>query len=155
MYKDFSPDRIQFYDAVPLEEYGKFYTMLDISLCYIEKNTFNQCKSPIKSIEGMYYKNIVLSTNYGGYTDLNSAMPQNIKHKYNFIDSEFINQWIEALEYSVNNYNEMFSYAEKQSDFVKDYYDINKHIHERVEFYNEIIEKHEEKEMFRINRVAE
>ncbi len=150
LYKDFDKNRIQFFDAVPLEEYGKFYTMLDISLCYVEKNTFNQCKSPIKAIEGMYYKNIVHSINFGGYNDLYQAMPKEIIHKYNFIDSEFANSWKEALEYSVTNYSEMLEYANKHSEFVKEYYNINKNCYKRVEFYNEIIEKHEEREMQKI-----
>lgn len=153
LYKDFDKDRIQFFDAVPLEEYGKFYSMLDISLCYVEKNTFNQCKSPIKAIESMFYKNITISINFGGYNDLYQVLPNEIKHKYNFIDSEFTKSWQEALEYWVNNYQEGLKYAELQSEFVKHYYNINEHIEKHVEFYNEIIEKHEEREMARINKM--
>jgi len=153
LYKDFDSNRIQFFDALPLEEYAKFYAMLDISLCYIEKNTFNQCKSPIKAIEGMYYKNITISTNFGGYNDLYQALPKDIVHKYNFVESEFTNSWKEAVEYWINNYQEGLQYAEKQSEFVKHYYNINETIHRDVEFFNEIIEKHEEKEVFRINEL--
>ncbi len=153
LYKDFDQTRIQFFDAVNLEEYAKFYAMLDISLCYIEKNTFNQCKSPIKAIEGMYYNNIVISTNFGGYNDLFKVLPEDAKHRHHFIDSEFTNPWKEALEFWVNNFQLGLEYAKKQSEFVKHYYNINENIVKRIEFYNEIIEKHEEKEMFTINQL--
>lgn len=153
LFKDFAPDRIQFFDALPLEVYGKFYAMLDISFCFIEKNTFNACKSEIKTVESMYYKNITLSTKYGGYKDMYELMPKDIVHKYNFIDSEFTKPWSEALEYCVMHYDEMFKYAEMQSAWVKNFYNINLHISDRVEFYNHIIEQQQETEVNRISKL--
>lgn len=153
LFSDFSPDRITVLDAVELEQYGKFYSMIDISLCFIEKNTFNQCKSEIKAVESMAYKCITMATNFGGYNDMYKLMPDNIKHKFNFIDSENTQSWIEALEYWVNNYDEGMKYAQMQHDWVKHFYDINENIHLRVDFYNRIIEENCDKEVNRIARI--
>ena len=44
LYNDLDPERLEVFDALPLEEYGKFYSLFDISYAYIEMhNSFNSC----------------------------------------------------------------------------------------------------------------
>ena len=153
LFAEFDQNRVQFLDAVNLENYGKFYTMLDISLCFVEKNTFTQCKSEIKAVESMFYENITISTNWGGYSDMKNLMSFDIKHKNHFVDHEQSKYWVESLEYWMNNLSEGKKYAKLQSEWVKDFYNINKHIDDRVNFYEEIMEKNLDKEMTRINDI--
>jgi len=153
LFKDFDQSRIEFHDAVSLETYAKFYREIDISLCYIEHLTFNQCKSEIKAVESVFYENILVCMNYGGYNDMYNMMPESIRHRNNFVNTEVSEHWKEALEYWVNNYEEGRKYAKLQSEWVKDVYDINKHIDERVKFYNDTLESWEEKEMNRIKNI--
>ena len=42
LFADIDPNRMKIFDALPLEEYGKFYALYDISMAYIEHNTFAQ-----------------------------------------------------------------------------------------------------------------
>ena len=53
--EDLDPGRIKIFDALPLETYGKFYSLFDINLSYIEHNAFASCKSEIKVVEGLRY----------------------------------------------------------------------------------------------------
>ena len=70
LFSDFSPDRIKFYDAKPLEKYAEFYTWLDLSLAYVEHNTFNACKSEIKVVEPAFFGVPSIFSNWGGYEDM-------------------------------------------------------------------------------------
>ena len=44
LYSDLDPNRLKIFDALPLEEYAKFYALFDISLAYVEHNAFASCK---------------------------------------------------------------------------------------------------------------
>lgn len=44
LYSDLDQERLTLEDAVGLEEYGKFYSWMDIGISYIEHNGFNACK---------------------------------------------------------------------------------------------------------------
>jgi len=155
LFKDFDQNRIEFNDAVSLEAYGKFYKDLDISLCFVEHNTFNQSKSEIKVIESMKYCNIPIFSNYGGYNDMYLSMPQDLKNdcKLLAIDSENINKWKESLDFVLSNLYIYKGIAQRCRNWVEEEYDINKKIHEKVEFYNTLIENHIEKEIIKIQNI--
>lgn len=153
MYSDIDPARIKIFDALPLEQYAKFYTLFDISLCYIEHNAFSSCKSEIKLIESLHYGNITLFSDYGGYQDFWKIVPKEVKMENTAIGVMSPGPWIKAAEYWIkeimeNKHHEKINALKQFSD---DHYDINKNIYDRLQYYMEKTEEHEENQ---INSVA-
>lgn len=155
MYGDFEPSRIEFHDATDLESYGRFYKDLDIGLAYIENLTFNQCKSEIKAVEYMKYGAVPIWMNIGGYKDMHDAMPANLKSEMRPLALETENpmKWQAALEDVVSNIDKWRKVGAACKLWVEGEYDINKQVHDRVDFYNQIIEDHLEKETNRIQGI--
>ena len=155
LYSDFDPARIEFHNAIELENYGSFYKDLDIGLAYIENLTFNQCKSEIKVVEYMKYGVIPLWMNIGGYKDMSDAMPAELKTATRPLALETENpiRWKDALEDAVVHIEKWRKVAQDCKRWVEDQYDINKQSHDRVDFYTQIIEEHLEKEVNRIQGI--
>lgn len=155
LYKDFDQSRIEFLDAVSLEEYGKFYKDLDLGLAFVEKNTFNACKSEIKAVEYMKYGVIPIYSKWGGYDDMyKNLMPEHLKDKTKHlaIETENPEAWKQVLEKVLDNFENHKQIAQELKTWVEDAYDINKQIHKRVEFYNRIIEEFNEKQVHQMAR---
>ncbi len=153
LYSDIDPNRIKIFDALGLEEYSKFYCLFDISLAYIEHNAFNSCKSEIKVVESIHYNCIPVFSEFGGYHDFWRNVPQQIKRNNCAISLTSPRHWSEAIGYWVENINQ-----ENTRNFVRqlkthsdDSYDLNKNVEQRLLFYLEEIEKHEENQ---INQIA-
>ncbi len=137
-----SDDRIELLDAVGLENYGEFFTMFDISLAYIEDNTFNQSKSEIKFVESMFYKCIPLASNVGSYHELfYDILPEELRNKNILALSNYEAEWVRKLEYWIENIDteETKSYIDKLSNWTKEFYHIDNYIHERVELYERLL----------------
>jgi hypothetical protein len=152
----FDPNRLTFNDATSLEEYGKFYTDIDIGLGYLENLTFNQCKSEIKVVEYMKYGVVPIWMNIGGYKDMfQNIMSDKERNlcKDLAIETENPNRWKEVLEKVVLDYANYKKVAFELKKFVEDKYDINKQVHDRVDFYTHLIEEHLEKETNRIQNI--
>jgi glycosyltransferase involved in cell wall biosynthesis len=137
LYKEFNPERIEFYDAVGLEEYGKFYKDLDIGLAFVEKNTFNACKSEIKAVEYMKYGAVPIYSRWGGYADMyeNVMDPKlQLETKEFAIETENPSTWQQTLEKVLLNFDEYKNKANELQKWVEHIYEINRHIDDRVEF---------------------
>jgi len=139
LFSDFTEDRIKFYDAKPLEAYAEFYSWLDISLAYVEHNIFNACKSEIKVIEPGYFGVPSVYTKWGGYEDMWNNMPSELQHKHTAMSQEFAKPWVEAISYWVENPKKRIEYGQKFQKWVKEEYDVNNKIDERVKFYDELL----------------
>ena len=139
LFSDFAADRIKFYPAKPLEAYAEFYTWLDISLAYVEHNTFNACKSEIKVVEPGYFGVVSVYNCWGGYEDMWNNMPQELQHKHTAMKHEYAKPWIEAISYWIEHPEERITYGKKFSKWVKQEYSVNQKIDERVEFYDELL----------------
>ena len=155
LFKEFDKNRIQILDAVSLEKYGEFYSKIDIGLSYVEHNVFNACKSEIKSVEYMKYGAVSIYSKYGGYKDMYDALPTDLKEKTHLlaIDTENPTVWKSVLETVVINYDTHREIADEMKKYVEEKYDINKHIDERVSFYNDVIEKNVDKEVNKISKI--
>jgi glycosyltransferase involved in cell wall biosynthesis len=156
LFKDFDQSRVEFYDAVELEKYGKFYKDLDIGLAYLENNTFNQCKSEIKVVEYMKAGAVPLWTNIGGYRDMFEMMPTELKIKCQELAMEYEipEKWQKALENIIVNLDKYKETALECKKWVEEKYDINNHIDDKVEIYTNIIEQHLERETNRIQNIV-
>lgn len=162
LFGDFAPDRIKIYDALPLEQYAWFNSLFDIGLAYIEHNTFNAAKSEIKTVELCKYKAIPVFSNYGGYADF----IKELKDTGKFTDQEIskmacrtefsINEWVDKISYWVENFDtdERRNLADRLSNFVTGFYDIDERAPEKVAMYKNMIEQNIEKENVRITSLG-
>jgi glycosyltransferase involved in cell wall biosynthesis len=155
MYNDFDTNRIEYHNAIELEQYGDFYKNLDIGLAYLENLTFNACKSEIKVVEYMKYGVVPIWMNIGGYKDMHEAMPAELKAAVHplAIETENPQRWQEALEDAVVNIEKWRKVAQDCKLWVEEQYDVNRQVHDRVDFYTQIIEDHLEKEVNRIQAI--
>ena len=161
LFKGFSEDRIKFYRALPLEQFGFFHSLFDLDLSMIEHNTFNAAKSEIKVVEGCRYGNIPIYSDFGGYSDFNHIL----KTEGKFTSEEIAliscrtecdhNEWVSKISYWVERVNseEYLLFANKLRDFVSEYYEIDNHIHERFSLYKKMIEQQTESEFMRITKM--
>ena len=147
IYKDLDPNRFKLFDALPLEEYAKFYTLFDISLAYVEQNAFASCKSEIKVIESLHYGCIPVFSEYGGYKDFWRAAPDRVKHKNMAISVQSPGPWIKAIGHWVENFEDGKKRAAQLKEYSDDIYDINKHCEERLSFYLQRTEEFNEAQM--------
>ena len=147
IYKDLDPNRFKLFDALPLEEYAKFYTLFDISLAYVEHNAFASCKSEIKVIESLHYGCIPVFSEFGGYRDFWRAAPDRVKHKNMAISMQSPGPWIKAIGHWVENFEEGKRRVAQLKEYSDDIYDINKHCEERLSFYLERTEEFNEAQM--------
>lgn len=146
LFREFDSNRIEFLGILSLSEYGKFYSMWDINLAYIEHNSFNQKKSEIKIVEGAIYKNINIYSDFGGYSDYTYMLPENIKRehiKHCAMKTENPKEWVEAISYWIDNFNtdETKQLIENTYNYVKEKYSIYNQLDERIEFYKSIARK--------------
>ena len=135
MYKDIDPGRIKIFDALPLETYGKFYSLFDINLSYIEHNAFASCKSEIKVVEGLRYGCIPVFSNFGGYKTMAESVPSAISTNDFCISMTSPTPWINAISHHLDNYEESVKRAAEFKAWSDARYDINAHAEERLQFY--------------------
>jgi len=150
LFSDFDQNRLKIFKALPLEEYGKFYTLFDISLAYIEHNAFSSAKSEIKCVESMKYKAIPIFSLWGGYQDMCELMPKELRHQHIAISTEFPKRWVDAISYWIEHREEAQKVAQELCNWAVPYYNLNEHIYERVEFFRQRIEEHSEEEILRV-----
>ena len=147
IYKDLDPNRFKLFDALPLEEYAKFYSLFDISLAYVEQNAFASCKSEIKVIESLHYGCIPVFSEYGGYRDFWKAAPDRVKLKNMAISVQSPGPWINAIGHWVENFEDGKRRTAQLKEYSDDIYDINKHCEERLSFYLQRTEEFNEAQM--------
>lgn len=161
LYEDLDQDRLSILDAVGLEEYGKFYSWMDIGIAYIEHNGFNACKSQIKVVEHNRYGAPVIYSHFGGYRDYhtilanNKVLDEELMNKM-ACSQEFDKEWIDKISFWVELWQtdkvRFDAVGQKLKSSVSDYYNIDNYIHEQIHFYNDLIDEKREKEFARIDR---
>ena len=160
LFKDFDKDRIELIGVLPISEYGKFYSLWDINLAYVEHNKFTKAKSPIKIVEGAFYKCINVYSNHGGYqNEFTNLAPNELKRdllKYCAMQTENKEEWIKAISFWVENYNTDLwnNVINRQFDFVNDVFDIKNQVDERLEFYENCIKENSKQSESFLNMVA-
>lgn len=145
-FEDFDQDRIELQDSKNLENWGEFYTQYDINCVYVEQNTFNKCKSDIKLVEGLHYNNIPIFSDWGPYNEFYYNLPNELKDDKIKCVTENQNEWVEKISHIINNIEKYRNYTKKLKEYSDKLSDIDFHINERINYYNEIIEKHDDNE---------
>ena len=140
LYGSFDPTRIEFLDVLSLAEYGKFYSMFDIGVAYIEDTKFNHSKSAIKVNEYMAYNSIPLFSYVGGYKELYDSLPENLKdinYAIMMNNNEF--QWKRKFETILDNIELYKDKAKELKEWNKTEYDIFKQADEYATFFDSLI----------------
>lgn len=152
IFEDFDQSRIEYQDSRNLEDWGEFYTQYDINCVFVEQNTFNKCKSDIKVVEGLHYGNIPVFSKWGPYEELYEKLPENLKDQNIACLSENKTEWVRKLSHWIENIDDGRKYAKELKVFTDNLSDIDVHIHEKVEYLQDILEKHEDKEILKISK---
>ena len=152
LFSGVDPNRIKFFDALPLEQYGKFNCLFDISLAYVEHNAFNSCKSEIKVVEALHYGAIPVFSNFGGYKDMWDKVPSSIKENNIAISMTSTNTWVKSISHWVENFEQGKAVSASLKEWSDSTYDINNNIEEYLSFLLDSIEKHKEKQINRSNK---
>jgi len=149
LFSDFDDSRIKLFDALPLEEYGKFYSLFDISLAYVEHNAFNSCKSEIKIVESLRYGCIPVFSEFGGYKEMwsNPQLPSDVKDKNFSIMTTSPRRWIEAISYWVENIEEGKKKALALKEYTDNIYNINNNIDDYFYYLRDNIELNRENQI--------
>lgn len=149
LYNDFDQDRFKIFDALPLEEYAKFYALFDISLAYIDHNAFNSCKSEIKVIESLNYGCVPVFSDYGGYHDFwrRSDIPSSVKDKRFAISTTTPRAWIESISSLIDNLEQSKKSALDLKQYSDSCYDINENIDDYFHFLVNKTEHHKEEQV--------
>ena len=163
LYSDIDENRIKIFDALPLEKYGKFYTLFDISLAYIEHNTFNKCKSEIKVIESLRYGAVPVFSDYGGYNDFWKALPSKLKLPHMAVSSMMSKSWSDSLSHwveklSIKSDKKPMELAEQFTENLTEYvnhtYNLNENVEEQLMMLLTMIEDNDESEVNRIAKIS-
>lgn len=149
LFEGFDPNRIKFFKALPLEEYGKFYSLFDISLAYVDHNTFNSCKSEIKVVESLRYGCIPIFSNFGGYKEMwtDSKIPSHLKDNKLSLSTTSPKTWFDNISYWIENIDEGKQKAIALKEYTDSIYNINEHIDEYYHYLLENIERSREKQI--------
>ena len=149
LYKDFDKERFKIFDALPLEEYAKFYALFDISLAYIDHNAFNSCKSEIKIIESLRYGCIPVFSDFGGYYDFwrRNDIPNDVKDKRFAISATSPRLWIESISSLIDTFDKSKQSALNLKKYSDSCYDINENIDDYFYFLLNKTELHKEEQV--------
>ena len=161
LFSGIAEDRIKFYRALPLEQFGWFSSLCDINFSLIEQNTFNAAKSEIKVVEAARYGNVSIYSDFGGYADYNHILKTEGKFSSEEISSMSCRsecdheEWVSKISYWVERVNseEYLLFSERLRNFVTNYYEIDNHIGERISKYKGLIEAQMESEHIRITKM--
>lgn len=152
LFEGIDPNRIKFFEALQLEEYGRFNCLFDISLAYVEHNAFNSCKSEIKVVEALRYGAIPVFSNFGGYKDMWDSVPSNIKENNLAISMTSSSIWSKALSHWIENFEQGQKISSALKEWSDNYYDINNNIENYLSFLLEETEEHREGQINSINK---
>lgn len=152
IFNDFDKDRIEFQDSKDLENWGEFYTQYDINCVFVERNTFNKCKSSIKVVEGLHYENIPVFSQWGPYEELYETLPVKLRNTNIACNTEGLNEWVSKISYWIENIDEGRKYVKDLKKFTDEFYDMDSNIGEKVAYFQEILEKHEDQETLKVSK---
>lgn len=146
-FEDFDQSRLELQDSKNLEDWGEFYTQYDINCVFVEQNTFNKCKSDIKLIEGLHYNNVPIFSDWGPYNEFYNNLPSNLKDDKIKCITENPNEWYDKISHIIKNIEHYRNYTKELKKYSDKISDIDSNIYGKIEYFNKIIEAHEDAEI--------
>lgn len=121
----------QIFYALPPDQYGVYYSNMDISIAPLKMNNFNDSKSSIKVAEAARYKNPLVASNVGCYDqDI-----ENGKTGYLIDPDAPKTEWIRILSRLCKDRKHRIELGKNLYDKVIDKYDARKNSIIRLELY--------------------
>lgn len=130
-----------------VKEFAKHYRNIDVLLCPLDTNQFNEVKSELKFVEAGFTRTALVCSDFGPYHLVGESIFQkggvlNENGNCILIDpSKKHKDWAKYIKKLVENPDLITLLQNNLSEFVKDRYDLNKLTQKRAEWYKEICKK--------------
>jgi glycosyltransferase involved in cell wall biosynthesis len=119
------------HQGVPVNEYGKFYSLFDVAIAPLEDTKYNSMKSELKMIECAEYGMPIIASSNLPYSE----------HKFNMgmvWASNTLQDWKNALSFFLINRNLVKEFGQYNYDYCHRQFDIEKINNKRLAFYQRI-----------------
>ena len=126
---------LAFPPAMNGDQYGAFFTQMDLQIAPLQMNAFNDSKSEIKLIECGRYGLPLIASNVGCY----SEVIKNGETGYLIPEHNPTKDWVNTLTKVCKDPKHRREMGMNLKSIVDENYDINKLIHYRLDLYNELI----------------
>jgi len=123
--------------ALPPNMYGFLYKDLDIAIAPLQMNDFNDSKSEIKLMECGRYGVPLVCTNVGCYEEV----IKNYETGYLIPEENDKKEWVRVLSKLSKEKQLVKEMGQNLKKVVDERYDINKHIHLRIDLYERLLEE--------------
>lgn len=130
-----------------INEFAKHYRNVDVLLCPLAQNGFNEVKSELKFIEAGFTNTAIIASDFGPYTLISKNLIEfggEINSDGNCIlvdPAKKAKGWAKAIKKLVDNPELITLMKNNLHDTVKDRYDIRNVTKRRAEWYKEIVAK--------------
>ena len=119
--------------ALPPTHYGMMYSKMDVSIAPLQDNSFNRAKSDIKISECGQYKIPLVASDVGCYNET----IVNGETGYLIPPDAPKREWVKVLTHLVKNPKLVRKMGNNLYDITKEYFDLNKVVHHRLDLYKE------------------
>ncbi len=147
LFEKFDPERVVIYDALNLEQYAWFYSLMDVGIALVKHDTFNMAKSSIKFVECLKYGAPTVCSDFGGYNDTFHIMRASKDLDQELIETMACRteadhiEWVKKLLRLVDDHKkpEFKAEVQKITDFLTQLYDIDAQAKETLARYKTYI----------------
>lgn len=119
--------------ALPPDQYGVFFTNMDIALAPLENNMFNDSKSEIKLAESGRYSVPLVASNVGCYDE----WIKNGETGYLIAPDAPLTEWVRVLSNLAKQPDLVREMGENLHKITEENFDLNKVVERRLELYYE------------------
>ena len=130
----------QVFGALPGDDYGRFFTQMDVAIAPLQFNNFNDSKSDIKVAECGRYGIPLVATDCGAYHET----IVNGETGYLISPDNPRSEWVKHLGRTVKDRKHREEMGRNLKSITDEAYDINKHIHLRLDLYAEVMKQRTE-----------
>jgi len=123
------------YPAGPSNSYGAMFRTIDVTIAPLQWNNFNDSKSEIKLMEAGRYGLPLVATNCGCYDEI----IVNGETGYLISKDNPTGEWVKYLSRLIKDKKHREEVGQNLRKIVNERFDINKHIHTRLELYQKLL----------------
>lgn len=118
-----------------IEDYGVFFSLMDVALAPLEPNEFNDSKSEIKVAEAGRYKIPLVASNVGCYDEWI------INGETGFLidPAKGRSEWVKVLTRVAKDKKLRETMGENLHQVTEANFDLNKRVHDRLDIYKELV----------------
>jgi glycosyltransferase involved in cell wall biosynthesis len=119
------------YDAESPNTYANYYDNVDVCLAPLDRIVFNSCRSELKYVEAGVKKKVFIGENFTPYAE-------DIEHGVTGMLVDTPEEWYSCMRQVILNKDLRDTLRNNLHDLVKDKFDIENVVKDRVEFYKSI-----------------